>query len=142
MNILVRRQWNPFELINREMNRLFDMKPEERDASGLLLNLYESGDAYYVKAELPGVKPDDIQIEVTGELLKVSGERKGIENVDDEHFRRQERWVGRWSRELTFPKRVNADDVTADMAHGLLTVRVAKAESEKPRRITVRPSEN
>ncbi|MFO0889535.1 MAG: Hsp20/alpha crystallin family protein [Isosphaeraceae bacterium] len=101
------------------------------------INVYDVGDGYILSAQLPGLSPSDIELTITGETLTMRGERKRSDGVKDEGFRRQERPVGRWSRTITLPDRVDSAQVTANFTNGILTVALQKAESAKPRHISV-----
>ena len=93
--------------------------------------------AIFSRCQLPGVVASDIDLTITGETLTMRGERKRTEGVKDDSYRRQERPMGRWSRTITLPDRVDSTQVGASFADGILTVSVPKAESAKPRHITV-----
>jgi HSP20 family protein len=101
------------------------------------LNLCDAGDRYILTAQLPGVLPEDVDLSITGETLTVRGDRKRPEGVADETYRRQERVFGRWTRTVTLPDRVDSGQVTASFAQGILTVTIPKAESARPRHISV-----
>jgi HSP20 family protein len=101
------------------------------------LNLYDAGDRYILSVQLPGMAPSDIELTITGETLTLRGERKRPEGVNEDSYRRQERPMGRWSRTITLPDRVESTQVGASFADGILTVTFPKAESAKPRQITV-----
>ncbi len=100
-----------------------------------LADLEETDDAYLVEIELPGVKRDDVSVEVAGRRLSVSGERKERQRVGI--LRRRTRTVGRFHYEVVLPGDVEEEGVTASMEEGVLTVRVPKPASERPRRIPV-----
>lgn len=134
------RRWDPFRDLQREMSRLFETL--EPYAMRLVrqypsINLYDVGDRYMLTAPLPGMAPEDLDLSITGEALTLKGERKRPEGVPDESFRRQERPFGRWTRTLTLPDRVESTQVSASFAQGVLTVTLPKAESARPRQITV-----
>jgi HSP20 family protein len=135
------RRWDPFRELQREVGRLFESLeqfPSSRRVHRYPpLNLYDAGDRYVLSAQLPGIAPGDIDLTITGETLTMRGERKRSEGVRDDSYRRQERPMGRWSRTLTLPDRVDSSQVSASFAHGILTVSLPKAESAKPRQITV-----
>jgi HSP20 family protein len=101
------------------------------------LNLYDAGDHYILSAQLPGVVPGDIELTITGETLTMRGERKRPDGVRDDSYRRQERPMGRWSRTVTLPDRVDSALVSASFANGILTVSLPKAEGAKPRHIAI-----
>ena len=101
-----------------------------------LADVEETSDAYTVEIELAGVKKDDLDIEIAGRRLSVSGERKERERVGI--LRRRERVVGRFHYEVVLPGEVEEDGIEAHLDDGVLTVRVPKPASERPRRIEVR----
>ena len=86
-----------------------------------------------LKAELAGMDPDDIQIEVEDNVLTLKGERRFEEEVEDERYYRVERRFGSFQRSLALPQGVKADEIQAGYEDGILTVTVPKAEEEKPK---------
>jgi HSP20 family protein len=100
-----------------------------------LADLEETDDAYVAEIELPGVKLEDLSVEVTGPRLTVTGERKERERVGI--LRRRTRTVGRFRYEVLLPGDVEEDGVAASLHEGVLTVRVPKPARERPRRIPV-----
>lgn len=142
-------QWSarsPFDELGRmkrQMDRLMDFfgdRPTGRSLAGVfpLINLTEDRDHYYVRAELPGLTHDALDIQVTANSLSISGERK-IEAQDGQvRYHRREREGGRFSRVVTLPGDINVDKVQADLVNGVLTIKVPKAEAVKPRQVTVR----
>lgn len=135
------RRWDPFGDLQREMGRLFEslepFQPWRLVRQFPALNLYDAGDRYVLTAQLPGMAPEDVDLSITGETLTLRGERKRPEGVADEAYRRQERPFGRWARTVTLPDRVEAAQVSAGFAQGILTITLPKAESARPRQITV-----
>ncbi len=103
-----------------------------------LLNLTEDKDKYYVRAELPGMKSEDLDIQITGKTLSISGERKIAEEDSNAKYHRRERDAGRFSRLISLPGEIDADKVEAAMSDGVLTITISKAEAAKPRQITVK----
>jgi HSP20 family protein len=101
-----------------------------------LADVEESDDAYRVEIELPGVKREDVDIDIAGKRVSVRGERKEKERVGI--LRRRERTVGRFAYEVTLPGDVDEDGVEAQLDEGVLTVRLPKPERERPRRIPIR----
>ncbi|MGE3819067.1 MAG: Hsp20/alpha crystallin family protein [Isosphaeraceae bacterium] len=135
------RRWDPFRELQREMGRLFDSFDPSTGRSAAWqfppVNVYDVGDHYVLTVPLPGTSPDDFELTITGETLTLRGERKRPEGVADESYRRQERFFGRWSRTLTLPDRIESPQVAASYAQGILTVTLPKAESARPRQISV-----
>lgn len=140
-----RRFGSPFselENMRRQMDRLVDAyrdRPAGRVGAGVFpsINITEDKDAYYVSAELPGVKSADLELNVTANQLTLSGERKISEEAADVRYHRREREAGRFSRAIALPGDVDSDSVKARLADGVLTVTVPKAEKAKPRQIAV-----
>ena len=92
-----------------------------------LINVTEDNDNYYTRAELPGIKAEDLNISVTKDSLTLSGERKMAAEDDTATYHRRERDVGTFNRIITLPGRIDTDKVEAQSRDGVLTVTLAKA---------------
>ena len=92
---------------------------------------------YYVRAELPGMKADEIKLEVTGRNLAISGERTIPSEGESARYHRREREAGRFSRVILLPGDINGDRVDAKLLNGVLTITLAKSEAAKPKLISV-----
>jgi HSP20 family protein len=101
------------------------------------VNLTEDNDKYYVRAELPGIKADALEIEVQNRSLTIAGERTIESEGENVRYHRREREAGKFSRIISLPGDIDAGKVDAKMVDGMLTVAIAKLESSKPRKITV-----
>ena len=101
------------------------------------LDVEETEDNFTLHVEVPGVKPDDVDVSIEESVLTIAGSRNFYEDKTTEGFRRVERSFGTFRRSVRLPDRVDPDAVTAEYKDGLLTVTVPKAESAKPRRIQV-----
>lgn len=136
-------RWDPFRDITSlrdEMDRLFSRSLGESAGPRMwspAVDVVEQPDAIVVKAELPGIAPDQIDIEVDDNVLTIRGERKFEEQVEEGRFYRLERSYGHFQRSLGLPQGVRSDDISASFDHGVLEVRVPKAEEVKPRKIAV-----
>ncbi len=110
-------------------------------ASGLAVDIRESPDAYEVTASVPGVSPDQVDITVLGDRLRIRGERKDDSDKRDPDGRwiLRERRFGAFERSVTLPTSVKAEAATADFRDGVLTITLPKADEAKPRAIPVRP---
>ncbi|GAB4580596.1 MAG: Hsp20/alpha crystallin family protein [Anaerolineales bacterium] len=145
MKTIVR--WNPvreFAVWQNALERAFEdaaliNRPEARPWS-LALDAAETEDNYIIKASIPGVNPDDLEITLEDGLLTIKGETKVDETVKEADFHLRERRYGTFARSLRFPVAVNADAVEATYEHGVLTLTVPKAEEVKPKRIAIRTS--
>ena len=133
--------WREMDRLQREMNRLFeDYSPMRlRTAPSYpALNVWSNEDGLLVTAEVPGVSPDDIDVNVIGETLTLSGTRKADELTEGARYHRQERGYGKFSRTLQLPFPVTVDKIEAKFKNGVLSVRLPRAEEDKPRKIAVK----
>lgn len=103
-----------------------------------LMNVTEDKENYYVRAELPGIKSDELEISATGDTLSISGERKISEEKGDVKYHRREREAGKFSRIVNLPAQINTAKVEAKCADGLLTITMPKAETAKQKQIIVK----
>jgi HSP20 family protein len=101
-----------------------------------LVNVFSDGDDYVVVAELPGVKKDDLDIQVLGDTLRIQG-KKSVAYDETASVHRRERASGQFDRTLTLPAALDAAKVSADYRDGVLTLRLPRAESAKPRSISI-----
>lgn len=133
---------SPFEELER-MKRLFDsisggLFREPFAGVYPLMNVTEDSNAYYVRAELPGIRNEDLEISATANGISISGERKIPDAGSDAVYHRRERESGRFSRMLNLPSQIDAGKVEASMADGVLTVVLPKSEAAKPRQIAIK----
>ena len=127
------------------MDRLFEesfLRPSllggNEVAAGMLpLDVYETDNAIVVKAAVPGVKPEDIEVTVTGDLLTIKGEFKSEQNEEKRNYVRQERRYGSFARQVTLPAGVDANACRANFENGLLTLELPKVEEAKAKSIKV-----
>ena len=101
------------------------------------VDLWETNDAYHLSADLPGLTPDQIDINVTSDTVSLSGDIKGKTDVTSEGWLRQERRVGKFQRAFTLPVQIDPDKVQANFEHGVLDLVLPKADQVKPRTIRV-----
>ena len=104
------------------------------------LDIYEDKDKYVAKAELPGMRKEDIDVSLEGNTLTISGERKQEEEKKEGDTYRSERYFGRFQRTVTLPAAVDANKIQAIYKDGVLTVTVPKTEEAKPKQIEVKTS--
>jgi HSP20 family protein len=144
-------RWEPLRelgTLQTEMNRLFNTVFDGPAPSGATMrrwmppmDLVESDDHFVLRADLPGMSEDDVNIELEDSTLTISGERKSEHEAKNEGFYRVERATGAFSRSLTLPKGVDPESVTARFDRGVLEVRIPKPAERKPRRISIGGSE-
>ena len=101
------------------------------------VNISETGDKYVVRAELPGIKADDVDLNISGRNLTISGERKFAPECDGVKYHHKEREVGSFKRVVGLPGEIDAEGVNAKMVDGVLTVEIPKSETAKPKQITI-----
>jgi HSP20 family protein len=105
-----------------------------------LVNLYDDGETFTVEALAPGVDPAQLDVTVVQNTLRIAGDKPGPVGVPPERIHRSERAAGRFVRTFELPTEVDADRVNAQYRNGLLLVSVPRAESARPRRVTVQAS--
>ena len=104
------------------------------------VNVWHDADGAMVTADLPGVAPENLDISVVHNTLTLRGARTQPELKEGEAYHRQERWYGRFVRSLELPFRVASDQVEAGFHDGVLSIRVPRAEEDKPKKIAVQAS--
>ncbi|MFN8110758.1 MAG: Hsp20/alpha crystallin family protein [Thermoleophilia bacterium] len=142
-------RWDPLRdmtTLRDEVNRLFARGLSAQPAPGgganvttwvPAVDLFDTADAFLVKVDLPGLTAADVDVEFDDGVLSISGERRFDASGAEEHGYRLERAYGAFSRKLTLPPGVRADQIVATFTDGVLQVRVPKAEEAKPRKIVV-----
>lgn len=151
MTTLVR--WDPFRHMNAlrsEIDRYFDepflrtpsVWQHEGVAFSLALDVAEDDQEYLVKASLPGVAPEDIEITLNENTLTISGKMTQEEEREDKNYHLRERRFGSFARSITLPSTVDADKVEAVNENGVLTLHLPKVEAVKPKKIAVKKMVN
>ena len=145
MNLI---RWEPFEGLNRIQSRINDLFEETFGRPRLPnvptpgvwyppVDILESKDFYLIRAELPGMKKEDFNLELENGILTLSAERKFEEPKDGTEYHTVERVTGKFSRSFHLPQAIKHDGIKATYRDGILEVHVPKAEEAKPRQITV-----
>jgi HSP20 family protein len=128
--------------MRRQMDHLYEnlWGSPQRQGAGVfpLINLTETNQSFIIRAELPGVAANDLDIQATANTITLSGERKIPSEDEDARYHRREREAGRFSRVVGLPGEIDQDRVEANLVNGVLTVNIAKAAAAKPRQITVK----
>ena len=139
-------RWEPereMMTLREAMDRLFDdafTRPLGLTESrrGLALDMYQTDDDVVVKASLPGLKADDVQINITGDVLSIKGEMKEKSETKEKNYHiREQRW-GSFERSVMLPTSVVSDKAKAEFEDGILTITLPKAEEVKPKIVTVK----
>ncbi len=130
-----------FEYMNRLMQSV-EKTAQEAPAVDFVpaVNTRETDDAYYIEVDLPGVKKEDINIDVKDNVLTISGERKIEEERKEDDFYRVESVYGTFERSFTLPEDVDVDKIEAEAKDGVLTVKIPKAQSveKTPKKIEIK----
>ncbi len=143
MNIARFEPWTFVDLLHRDLDRL----AERRTAAGNdhspvadwvpAVDIVEEQSHFVLRADVPGVNPEDIDVSMDAGVLSVSGERHAIARDDDTGVQRTERATGRFLRRFTLPETANAEGIAAKCANGILEVTIPKMPEIQARRITV-----
>ena len=123
---------------DRLFNTLFDRSASEARSWTPPMDLVEAEDHFLLRADLPGMREEDVNIEVRDNTLRISGERKAEHEQRERGWYRLERQFGKFSRALTLPEGINPDSIEASFDHGVLEVKIPKPEERKPRRIEIK----
>ena len=129
--MLTQHRWPFFETPR------FIQQPE-RETFAPAVDITEEKDSLVVRAELAGVKSDDVHIELESNILTLRGEKRSEHTEQKDGVHRVERWFGSFSRQFVLPKGVEADKIDAAMKDGVLTVRIPKKAEPKTQRIAVK----
>jgi HSP20 family protein len=132
--------------LRQAMDRLFEdsvvspltWRTLEGETVNPALDVHQDADQIVVTAALPGIKPEDVEITLTGQTLVIRGEFKADEKITRDQYLYRERRFGSFNRQLQLPVRVEGDRTEATFEHGLLTLRIPKADEVKPRQIQIK----
>ena len=139
-------RWDPFqEMLNlrRTVDRLFDNVSTDHDWAqptqwGLAVDVAENKDTIIVKASVPGINPDDLDVSYSDDTLTIRGEIKSENEVKEDQYHVRERRYGSFSRSITLPTKIKGDAIEASYQNGVVTLRLPKAEEVKPKRIEIK----
>jgi HSP20 family protein len=140
-------RWDPareLDILQSDMNRLFDTFFQGRSSSGNgarrwipPMDLTETDEQFVLRADLPGLDENDVEIEVKDNVLTISGERETEHEERREGFHRVERASGRFLRSLDLPRGIDAGAVSAEFDRGVLEVRIPKPEERQPTKVHI-----
>lgn len=147
VRLMVRDPWRDFGTLQDRVNKMFDqtvrtLYPEteeelERGTWAPAVDIHETEDSFVVKADLPGVNKDDIQIDLNDNTITFKGERKFENKVSKDNYIRVERSYGTFVRSFTLPQNVDAEKIKAAYKDGVLELTLPKKEEAKPKQIKV-----
>ena len=139
--------FSQLDRMQRDMNRFWSAldtsgtrQPFQRTGVYPLVNVYDDGESFVVRAEVPGVDPKKLDISVNGDTLPLHGERKASEPPEGASYHRRELSYGSFRRALTLPDMVDSAKVSANYRNGILEILLPRAEQAKQRKISVKTS--
>ncbi len=150
---MVIRRWEPFreftgvrEAIGHFGNGLthpYEPRAVYRGSDIPRVDAYHTQDSLVVKVAIPGVRPEDVDVTVTGNILTIKGEVKGEDEVDERSYLIREQRYGTFSRTLTLPKGLKTDEIEATYGEGVFTLTIPKADEIRPKevKVTVKPAD-
>lgn len=146
MNVIKYDPFRELRSLQDEMNRLFMSNysrgsEQEGFTSGAWnphVDIFENKDQIVLEAELPGLKPEDVNISIENNVLTLHGERKFEKKDENDNFHRVERSYGSFTRSFTLPPTVSSENANAEFENGILRLTLAKREEAKPRRIEIK----
>jgi HSP20 family protein len=137
-------RWDPFqEVLNlrRTVDRLLDNTNQDHDwlpmQWGLAVDVVENKEEFIVKASVPGIHPDDLDVAYVDDTLTIKGEVKSDNEVKENQYHLRERRYGSFARSISLPTKIKGDAIEASYQNGVLTLRLPKAEEVKPKRIAI-----
>ena len=144
-------RWDPFQemlSLRSTVDRLLDNSfgtlstADQNFSWGLALDVVEKGDEFLVKASVPGISPEDIEVTFNNNVLTIKGEIKSEAESTEDRYHMRERRYGSFSRSISLDSRINADKIEANYEKGVLTLRLPKVEEVKPKRIAIHGNGN
>ncbi len=142
-------RWDPLrnvatlqDRINRIFNEAFaDSKDFEDEVSMStwrpVVDIFDTDNAIVIKAELPGIKKNDVSVDVKDNVLTIKGERSLTKEIKEENYYRKERSFGKFQRSFTLPEAIDPAGIKANFKNGVLEIEVPKAEEKKPKQISI-----
>ena len=145
-------RWHPFTdlmSLRQAMDRLFEdsfVRPSRAlvgigEVGAPALDIYQTPDEIVVKGALPGLKPEDVSIDITGDTLTIKGESKTEQEIKREDYLYQERRYGAFSRTVILPGGLRSNKAEATMEDGIVTLTIPKAEEVRPKAISIKAKE-
>ncbi len=139
MTNLIRRDFRrDLDNLRNNMNRILEEGFASVSGPGLAVDMYETDTEVVVQtAPIPGIKPEDIEVSITGNVLLIKGKSQVSESEAGVNYLRKERRLGSFSRSLTIPREIKAEETVASFKENILTITIPKAEKERPTVINI-----
>ena len=136
-------RWHPLDDLaglRTRLDRMFEeMANGEQRGWAPSVDLVEEKDRLVLRADIPGIQPDDVKIDVEDDVLTISGEHTEEEEKKEEHYVRRERRYGSFERSMALPKGVSPDDIEASVKDGVLEVTIPLPEGAERKAVTIKP---
>lgn len=133
-------EWRPLSELRTRVDQMFRDMSEGGDARWApSVDVVRREDAIVVRADIPGIKPEDVEVTIEDGVLTVSGEHTETAERKEEKYMRRERRYGSFSRSMSLPRGVTADDVEATTEDGVLEVTIPLPREEKPAKVEIKP---
>jgi len=137
--------WGILNQLQKELERAYEGNTQEGSIATAewapAVDIKEESDRFVIHADIPGVKPEDIDVSMENGVITIRGEKKTEATTDKEGYKRVERTFGSFYRRFSLPDTADSDAITAKSAHGVLEITIPKRESVKPKKITVDSAE-
>lgn len=136
--------WRPFReavSLRDAMDKLFEesvVTPVKSVVAMPKIDIKEKKDSVVVKAEIPGVAEEDVEVEITDNVMTISGEKKEEKEEDKDGYHYKETHSGSFTRSFSLPSEVAAEKAEAEVKNGVLTVTIPKVEAKKPKKVTIK----
>jgi len=146
MNLVKWTPWREMDVFNDQMSRLFNgpylpAMPSSGEFNPMdwrpVVDIFEENDNIVIKADLPGVDKDHIEVDLKDRVLTLKGERSHENEVNEDKFYKKETVYGKFQRSFTLPADVNPDKISAEFKDGVLKIEIPKPEAAKPKQISV-----
>jgi len=115
-----------------------DLSPQQEEEGELTVDIYDDGDYIVIQAIVGGVKPEDIDVQVTDDVVTVRGKRSRSQEIENDNFYYRELYWGSFSRSIILPQEIISDEAEASMKNGLLTVKLPKRDRNKAQKLRVK----
>ena len=139
MTLMLRDPFADTLSLRQAMDRLFEQSLPRPNRGWLPVNVSETPTELVIKAALPGVTPEDVDIAIDGDILTITGEFKAEEDQPDTEYHRRELYVGTFERALRLPERFEAEKAEPVFEHGILTITIPKVAQVEVKHIKVQP---
>jgi len=107
-------------------------------SGGFALDMYETDEAFVIKTSAAGMQPEDVDIDISNNVLTIRGEARKEEEEEGARYHRMERYYGRFERSVALPTRVDVEKIEATLKDGVLTIEIPKAEEVRPKKVTIK----